>query len=143
MYGKQACAEALSLLSLSLDEELSPLEGHKLERHLRACPECRRRGAELETITRTLRDLPLETPSLSSLPRLPWRRRVARSGIPVAAAMVAAVLGLVALQGSEDIGPGAVSPTVTVSSAPRFSPVNHSLPPQPRPQYVTAVVWLP
>lgn len=131
------------MLSLSLDEELSPLESHKLERHFRDCPDCRRRGACVEAITRTLRDLPLEVPFVSSQPRLPWRRRVARAGIPVAAAMVAASLGLVTLQGSVDMGSGVVSPTVTVSSTTRFSPVNYSLPPQSQPQYVSALVWLP
>ncbi|MHB8060779.1 MAG: zf-HC2 domain-containing protein [Gaiellaceae bacterium] len=141
--GKYDCAEVLALLSLSLDDELSPLESHKLERHLADCPDCRRRGAGIEAITRTLRAMPLEARPVSSLPRLPWRRRVARTGIPVAAAMIAASLGLVALQGSADMGPGGIRPAVTVSSAPHFSPVTHSLPPQLRPEYVSALVWLP
>lgn len=142
-YGNHACAEVLSLLSLSLDEELSLLESHKLERHLRECPDCRHKGACFEGITRTLRELPLETPSVSSRPHLPRRRRIARTGIPVAAAMVAASLGLVALQGSADMGSGVVSPTAPVSSARPLSPVTHSLPSQERPEFVSALIVLP
>jgi anti-sigma factor RsiW len=142
--GKHACAEALSLLSLSLDEELGPLENYKLERHLRDCPDCKRRGACVEAITRMLRDLPLESPSVSSPPRLPWRRRFVRAGIPVAAAMIAASLGLVALQGSTGMGSGVMTPTVPVSNTTEQSPVTHSLPPQPQPQYASAaLIWRP
>lgn len=132
------------MLSLSLDEELSPLESFKLERHLRACPDCRRKGACVEAITRTLRELPLEAPSVSSLPQLPWRRRIARAGIPVAAAMIAASLGLVSLQGSTGMGSGVVTPTVTVSNTTEPSPVTHSLQPQPQQQYASVpLIWLP
>jgi predicted anti-sigma-YlaC factor YlaD len=142
--GKCVCAEALSLLSLSLDEELGPLESYKLERHLRACPDCRRKGACVEAITRTLRELPLEAPSVSLSPRLPWRRRIARAGIPVAAAMIAASLGLVSLQGSTGMGSGVMTPTVTVSNTTEPSPVTHSLPPQPPQQYASVpLIWLP
>jgi len=141
--GKHACADALALLSLSLDEELSPLERHKLERHIHDCPDCRRRGAGLEAIARTLRGLPLETPSVAALPHLPWRRRVSRTGFPAAAAMIVASLGLVALQGSVNVGSGGISPVVPVSNAVRLSPVTHSLPPQPHQRAVAVVVWLP
>ena len=137
-----ACAEALSLLSLSLDEELSPLERHKLERHITECPDCRRRSAGVEAVTRMLRELPPEAPSTLTLPRLP-RRRLARSGFPAAAAIVASV-GLVALQGSVDVNRGSTSPTVEVSSATWQSPVTHSSQPQPPPQYAAAAIaWIP
>jgi len=142
--GKHACADTLALFSCSLDERLSPLEQRKLERHIRDCPDCRRRGAAIEAITCTLRDLPLAAPSLSAIPHLPWRRRIARTGFPAAAAMVVASLGLVALQGSVDAGSGRMSPTVTVSNAVRLSPVTHSLSPQPQQQPMNAaIVWLP
>jgi len=137
MNSKHVCADALGLLSLSLDQELSPLERLKLERHLRDCPDCRRRCAGIEALTRALRALPLDLPSVSALPHLPWRRRIVRTGLP-AAAVIAASFGLVALQGSVDMGSGGVSPTVTVSNVVGLSPVNHSLPPQPQPQYVSA-----
>jgi len=134
----------MALLSRSLDQELGPLELRKLERHLRECPGCRRRGESIEAITHTLRSLPLATPSVPLQPRLPWRRRVARTGFPAAAAVAVASLGLVALQGSVNAGSGSISPAVTVSSAPRLSPVTHSLPPQPEQQSMSAaVVWLP
>ena len=137
MNGKHVCADALSLLSLSLDEELSPLEHLKLERHLRVCPDCRSRADGIDAITRALRGLPLEAPSVSALPHLPWRRRIARTGFPAAAVLVAS-FGVVALQGSVDLGSGGMSPAATVPSAVTLSPVNQSLPPQLRPQYQSA-----
>lgn len=141
---RHACADALALLSLSLDQELSPLERRKLERHVCACPDCRRKGAAVEAITRTLRALPLEAPSVSALPHLPLRRRIARNSVPAAAAMMVASLGLVALQGSVDMGSGGMSSTVPVPSAVRLSPVTHSIPPQLQSQYASAAVaWLP
>jgi predicted anti-sigma-YlaC factor YlaD len=144
MNGKHVCADALALLSLSLDEDLSSLERYRLERHIRDCPDCRHTGARLEALTRTLRGLPLEAPSISALPHLPWRRRIARTGFPAAAAMIVASFGLVALQGSVDVGSGGTSPTVTVSSAVSLSPITHSLPPQLQSQPASAaIVWLP
>jgi predicted anti-sigma-YlaC factor YlaD len=139
----RACAEALSLLSLSLDEELGPLERHKLERHLAECPDCRRRSAGVEAVTRMLRELSPEAPSTLTLPRLPRRRRLARSGFPAAAAIVAS-LGLVALQGSVDVNRSSTSSTVEVSNATWQSPVTHSSQPQPPPQYAAAAIaWIP
>lgn len=144
MSGKRACAEAQALLSLSLDEELSPLERRKLERHVGECPDCLRRSANVEAMTRMLRDLPPEAPSALALPRLTLRRRLARSSIPAAAAVIFASLGLVALQGSVDLGQGNVSPPVQVSSAGLQSPITHSSQPQPQPQYsIAAFVLIP
>ena len=134
----------MALLSLSLDQELTPLESRKLERHVRECPACARRSTVIEAITRALRGLPLEAPTVSSLPHLPLRRRIARTGFPAAAAMIVASLGLVALQGSVNAGPRDISPAATVSNAVRLSPVTYSLSPQPQQQYASAaVVWLP
>lgn len=144
LTGKYVCADALALLSRSLDEELSALELHKLQRHISDCPACGRRSAVIEAFTRTLRTLPLETPSVSSLPHLPLRRRIARTGFPAAAAMIVASLGLVALQGSVNAGPQSVSPNLTVSNAVSLSPVTYSLSPQLQQQHESAaVVWLP
>ena len=39
-------------------------------------------------------------------PHLPWRRRIARTGLPAAAAVIVSALALVALQGSVDAGSG-------------------------------------
>jgi anti-sigma factor RsiW len=134
----------MALLSLSLDEELTPLERHKLERHVRECPACARRSAVIEAITRALRGLPLEAPVISSLPHLPLRRRIARTGFPAAAAMIVASLGLVALQGSVNAGSQSIDPAATVSNAVSLSPVTYSLSPQPGQQHASAaVVWLP
>jgi anti-sigma factor RsiW len=144
LNGKYACADVLALLSRSLDEELTPLEQHKLQRHLRDCPACQRRSAVIDAFTRTLRSLPLEIPSVSSLPHLPLRRRIARTGFPAAAAMIVASLGLVALQGSVNAGPQGVSPSLTVSNAVSLSPVTYSPSSQLQQQHASAaVVWLP
>ena len=142
MIGKRACADALASLSLSLDLELSPLERRKLDRHLFGCPDCRRIGASIEAITLALRDLPLEAPSVSLLPHLPRRRRIARNSLPAAAAVIVASLGLVALQGSVGASTGDMNPALTVSSTPRLSPVTYAISPQQQP-YAYAAVQAP
>jgi anti-sigma factor RsiW len=142
MIGKRACADALASLSLSLDQELSPIERRKLERHFLGCPDCRRKGASVEAITLALRDLPPEAPSISVLPHLSWRRRVARNSLPAAAAAIVASLGLVALQGSVGASSGDINPALTVSSIPKQSPVTYVIPPKPQP-YENAVVHAP
>jgi len=139
MIGERVCADALASLSLSLDQELSPLEHRKLERHLLGCPDCRRKGASVEAITLALRDLPPEAPAVSFLPHLPWRRRVARNSLSATAAVIVASLGLVALQGSVGASSGDMNPALTVSSTPKQSPVTYAIPPQPQP-YVNAAV---
>ncbi len=144
MTAKRSCADTLALLSLSLDEELGPLGARRLERHLLGCPDCRRKSSSIEASTLALRSLPLEAPSVSLLPHLPWRRRIARTGLPAAAAMIASALALVALQGSVDAGSGGTSRTTTVSNAVVFSPVTHSLPPQSQQQSMSAsLIWMP
>ena len=142
MIAKRACADALASLSLSLDQELNSIESCKLERHLLNCPDCRRKGASVEAITLVLRDLPLETPSISVLPHLPWRRRVARNSLPATAAAIVASLGLVALQGSVGASSGDMNPALTVSRTPKQSPVTYVIPPQLQP-YANAAVRVP
>lgn len=142
MIDKRTCADALASLSLSLDQELSPIERRKLERHLAGCPDCGRKGASVEAITLTLRTLPLEAPSVSVLPHLPRRRRVARSGLPAAAAAIVASLGLVVLQGSAGASSGDVNPALTVSSTPKQLPVTYVRQPQLQP-YANAAVQAP
>lgn len=142
---KRSCADALALFSLSLDQELGHLGARRLERHLLGCADCRRKSSSIEANTLALRSLPLEAPSVSLMPsHLPWRRRIARTGLPAAAAMIASALALVALQGSVDAGSGGMSRTTTVSNAVTFSPVTHSLPPQSQQQSMNAsLVWVP
>ncbi len=139
MSGDRVCADTLGLLSLSLDQELTPLDRRKLERHLLYCPDCRRKGVSLETITLTLRTLPPEAPSFFLLPHLPWRRRVARNSLPAAAAVIVASLGLVALQGSVGTSYGDTTPALTVSNTPTPSPVTYAISPQQQLPAYTAV----
>ena len=142
MIAKRTCEDALASLSLSLDQELSAIERRKLERHLLGCPDCRLRGASIEAITLALRDLPPEVPSIFLLPHLSWRRRVARKGLPVTTAVIVASLGLVALQGSVGASSGDMNPALTVSSAPKQSPVIYAIPPQAQ-LYANAAVQAP
>jgi anti-sigma factor RsiW len=143
MIGKYACADALALLSLSLDQELRPLERRKLDRHLLVCSNCGRKGASVEAITLALRNLPPEMPSISLLPRLPRRRRVARNSLPATAAVIVASLGLVTLQGSVSAGSVDISPALTVSSTPKLSPITYAIPPQQQPYAYAAAVQSP
>ena len=143
IIGKNVCADALALLSLSLDQELSSLERRKLDRHVLVCPDCSRKGAGFEAITLTLRSLPPELPSVSLLPHLPWRRRVARNSLPAAAAVIVASLGLVALQGSVSASPGDMSPALTVLSTSELSPITYAIPPQQQPYAYAAAVQAP
>jgi anti-sigma factor RsiW len=140
----RACEDALALFSLSLDEEPSPLERRKLNRHLRSCAECRRRAAAIDAVTVTLRDLPPEVPAGSSLPSTPRRHRIARTGIPAVAAVAVASLGLVALQGSVTGNIPAVTATVTVpdSSTPSSATYTPGYRAGDLP-YPTSLAWAP
>jgi anti-sigma factor RsiW len=140
MTGERACADALTSLSLSLDQELSPLERCKLERHLLGCPDCRHKGASVEAITLALRDLPSEEPSVSLLPHLSWRHRAARTSLlATTAVVIAASLGLVTLQGSVGTSSGDMNPVLTGSSTPNQLPVSYATLPQPQPYASSAV----
>jgi predicted anti-sigma-YlaC factor YlaD len=142
--GVRACDDALALLSLSLDEELSTLERRKLERHLRFCPACRRTSVGIEGATVALRGLPLETPSASFSPHAPWRRRVARTGLSTMAAVAFASLGLVALQGSVNGDSNGITSTVTVPEVSSLSPIT-SVPQPQRPgfSFYGDIAWAP
>jgi len=134
------CASARELLSLSLDGELDALERRRLDRHLRDCVACRFYGARVEAITHTLRSAPLERPSISIPAYFYWRRRLLRTGIPAAAAALAAVtLGLSFLQGSVG-GNGATVPVVTVSGVPQQARISYAIQPQPQPPVYSDVV---
>jgi predicted anti-sigma-YlaC factor YlaD len=138
-----ACDDALALLSLSLDGELSVLEQQRLERHLRACPPCRYRSLGIESMTTMLRSLPPEAPSVSSRPRARRRQRITRTGLPAVAAMAVASLGLITLQGSVTGEPG-ITATVTVPTVPILSPITSA--PQPQSigvSYAGDFLWAP
>lgn len=52
-----SCERAWELLSQQLDEPLSPQEKQELEKHLAACPSCRKDKEELEQLDQALRNL--------------------------------------------------------------------------------------
>jgi predicted anti-sigma-YlaC factor YlaD len=138
----RACEDALALFSLSLDEEPSPLERRKLDRHLLSCAECRRRAAAIDAVTVALRGLPPEVPAGSSVPSTPRRHRIARTGIPAAAAVAMASLGLVALQGSVSGN----MPTATVTVPDTSTPSSATYTPGYRAgdlPYPTSLAWAP
>jgi len=56
------CNEAQTRLDLYAEGELSPDERRAVETHLRSCPTCRRRLANLEQMVALLRALPREEP---------------------------------------------------------------------------------
>ncbi|MGD0167407.1 MAG: zf-HC2 domain-containing protein [Gaiellaceae bacterium] len=101
------CRNARALLSLSLDDELNRFEQRRLERHLRDCGACRRFGSQIEVIVTTLRNAPLDQPSLS----ITWSPRRARRWSPgarvsVAASLIAISLGFFLFPGAPRQDPG-------------------------------------
>ena len=136
------CRNARELLSLSLDGELDALARLKLDRHLSDCAPCRLHGAWVEAITHALRSAPLERPSILILPRFSWRRRLLRTGIPVAA-LAAVTLGLGFLQGSIGGSGGATTPVTTVSGVPHQARIYYAVQPQPQPPSYADVAQTP
>jgi predicted anti-sigma-YlaC factor YlaD len=122
------CRRARELVSLSLDGELGSLERRRLERHMRECVVCRRRGAEMEAITLMLRCAPLERPSLSFLTHRSRRLHLLRAGA-VAAVLAVAALGAGSLQGSAGRGIDGLAPVVNVSGTPEQARISHAPPP--------------
>jgi anti-sigma factor RsiW len=78
------CERARECASLRLDGELSEFEQALLQAHLGRCEACRSFAAELEGITREIRNAPLET--LEQPVALPSRRRISWRPVEVAAA---------------------------------------------------------
>jgi anti-sigma factor RsiW len=82
------------LLSIALDDDLSPHEDAALRKHLRRCASCDAYGSELTAFTAALRVAPLEElPCPMAVPRRHRSRQpLIRAGAMAAAAVV--VLGL-------------------------------------------------
>ncbi|MFY9579978.1 MAG: zf-HC2 domain-containing protein [Gaiellaceae bacterium] len=94
-----ACDTAREQLSLQLDRELPELDRARLDAHLEQCAACRSFGAEIGTLTTTLRQRQLEEARFTiSIPR---RRHVSVRTLQAgaAAAAVALVAGLSAVSG--------------------------------------------
>jgi anti-sigma factor RsiW len=93
------CERARHWASLRLDDELSPLEGQLLERHLAGCELCRAFDAGMRSATGLVRAAPAERPSRHfEQPR----RRLVRFSLERrgTALIAAAALALGALAGS-------------------------------------------
>ena len=93
------CMRAREAVSGRLDEELTELEGARLDVHLRRCPACREFAAASAAITAELRRAPLERPIVAAFEP---RRRSRVSALRVQAAAAAAVA--VAATGSLVLG---------------------------------------
>ena len=92
-----ACDSARELLSEQLDHELPELDRVRLEAHLDECVACRAFGAQIHSVTTTLRAAPIEEVRFRvSIPR---RRFISVRALQAgaAAAAVALVAGLSAL----------------------------------------------
>lgn len=99
------CERVRAQVSLQLDGELSELERRMMESHLARCPECGSFARDAASLTRLVREAPLERPSYPIVVRRPRRMLVARMQVGFAAAVAIAVLGLaVQLAGPEPQG---------------------------------------
>jgi len=98
------CERAHSLVSLSLDGELTEVEQAALRAHVGRCRACAGFARDVDALTRELRTAPLARPAAAVSPR---RRRAAgmHSHRVLAAAAVACAAGLGSLAGSLDSRP--------------------------------------
>jgi predicted anti-sigma-YlaC factor YlaD len=87
-----ACDRARQWISLRLDDELSELDGVRLNRHLARCEDCQGVAAGMSQVTELLRDAPLVEPrSAVVVPfaRPSRARMLSRVGVGVAATAAA------------------------------------------------------
>jgi Putative zinc-finger len=92
------CDRAREWASLRLDDELSPLEGELLDRHLEVCHACRMFEDDMRWAADVIRLTPQERPVRRVTPPVSPRRRV--SGRRLTAVAAAAALSAGALIGS-------------------------------------------
>lgn len=93
-----ACDRARAWVSLEVDGELSQLERSLLEAHAVDCAGCSAFRADVRAATAELRAAPLE--ELDRPITLPHRRRISFRPLEVAAAVVAAAVGLGSVGGA-------------------------------------------
>lgn len=100
------CNEAQTRLDLYVEGELSPDERRGVETHLRSCPACRRRLANLEQMVTLLHTLPREEPMpeltariLARLEERPRQRAVAVRPALAWAALLSLGVALVVASG--------------------------------------------
>lgn len=105
------CDRVRAQISQRLDEELSQLESRMLASHVARCAECREYEAAVTTLTRALRDAPLESLAHPVVVRRPRRTAlVARLQTGAAAALAVAFLGTVTQFASRDSDPSFAPP---------------------------------
>ena len=109
------CDQIRGVISESLDEELSQVEGARLGAHLARCAACRAYSAQVAHTAHLLREAPLET--LDFPIALPSRRLAIARRLQVAAAAAALLVtvGLSAIVGS--VGGGGSGLSVSSASA--------------------------
>ena len=88
------CERVRAQVSLQLDGELSELERRMMESHLARCPECGSFARDAASLTRLLREAPLERPPYPVVVRRPRRVSVVRLQVGFAAAVAIAMLGV-------------------------------------------------
>jgi predicted anti-sigma-YlaC factor YlaD len=99
------CERTRAYVSLEIDGELSEFEREFLTTHLVRCSDCRAYRANVDAVTREIRETPLEVPTRRvsiSVPAAPRRRRVAhlaRYPLGAAAAFAVALVGTATLVG--------------------------------------------
>jgi predicted anti-sigma-YlaC factor YlaD len=84
------CDQVRELVSLSLDGELSELDGARMQSHLAVCSGCRTYAAGATEASRLLRETPLEELNVPIM--LPGRRLAIARRLQVAAAAAALVV---------------------------------------------------
>jgi anti-sigma factor RsiW len=105
---ERGCSRAQGWASLALDGELSQLEQALLEAHLRRCPACAARVADMRAFTAAVRAEPLERPAEPVFAAPPVARRPRSLAVKVAVAATLAALagGLGVLAGTVSTGSG-------------------------------------
>lgn len=89
-----SCDRARTWLSLRLDGELSELEGALLDAHLARCERCSTAAAGIEAVTRAIRAVPLESPTIALTVARPHARGSLRAFYGAAAATLCTVVAL-------------------------------------------------
>lgn len=88
------CALARESVSADLDGELSELDLHRLQAHLRVCGDCSAWAAQVRATTTQLRETPVVTPAAAVF-ELPRRGRTWRAGPALAVGSTAALAATV------------------------------------------------
>lgn len=105
---ERGCSRAQAWASLELDGELSQLEQVLLEAHLRSCPACAVRVADMRAFTEAVRAEPLARPAEPVFVQTPVARRSRSLAVKIAVAATLAALagGLGVLAGTVSSGSG-------------------------------------